>query len=225
LSVLIASLDDDTRLRWRRALSRSFAVQDRGGIAGVPPLLRDFKPAVLLLDLKLRRLGGVEGIRALQKASPSTKIIVVANTPRFREELAALKFGAAGYIGKDIGTKLLRKAVRLVQTGEVWTRRKIVAHLIDELTAFGASRSAAADTPSRNSFDGLTIKKRQIIRSIADGLSNSEIAERLHISEATVKAHLTAIYRRFDVANRTQLATFAATDANALSARPLSKHG
>jgi DNA-binding NarL/FixJ family response regulator len=215
LPVLIASLDDDTRLRWRRALSRSFAVQDRGGIAGVPPLLRDTKPVVLLLDLKLRRLGGVQGIRALQKLSPSTKIIAVANTPRFREELAALKLGAAGYIGKDIGTKLLRKAVRLVQTGEVWTRRKIVGHLLDELTARRESRSPTAEPRSRNPFDTLTVKKQQVVRSVADGLSNNEIARRLNISEATVKAHLTAIYRKFDVANRVQLAGLAAADTRA----------
>jgi DNA-binding NarL/FixJ family response regulator len=170
-----------------------------------------------LLGLNLRRLSGVHNLPSLQKLSPSTKIIVLTKIPKLSEELSALKLGAKGYSGKDISGDLLRKAIRLVQRGELWTGRRIIPNLLEEVFAANGRHGELSAAGPRVPLEHLTSKKREIVRFITDGLTNKEIARRLNISEATVKAHLTAIFRKFAISNRAQLAALAAAEMKAIS--------
>jgi two-component system, NarL family, nitrate/nitrite response regulator NarL len=222
--VFIASLDNSARFRWRKALRNSFSVHERGGITGLDNVLRELKPAVLLLDLNLRRLSGIQNIPSIQKLSPSTKIIVLTEFPRLSEELSVLKLGAKGYSGKDISEDLLRKAVKIVQRGELWIGRKMISILLAEVLPANGKNGVLPTTRPRLLLDRLTNKKREIVRFVADGITNKEIARRVNISEATVKAHLTAIFRKFAISNRAQLAALAASDTLVLPTPPISKH-
>lgn len=210
--VLIASLDTAARSKWRRALRNSFTVHETGGMSGLDSLLREVKPAVLLLDLNLRRLSGIHSLPSTQKLSPSTKIIVLTEFPRLSEEITALKLGAKGYSGKDISEDLLRKAVRVVQRGELWIGRKVITNLLAEVLAGNGSNGEASDARPSAPIERLTTKKRQIVRFVTNGITNKEIAHQLSISEATVKAHLTMIFRKFTLSNRAQLAALAASE-------------
>ena len=222
--VFIASLDTEARSRWRRALRNSFTVHETGGISGLDSLLREVKPAVLLLDLNLRRLSGVHSLPSIQKVSPSTKIIVLTEFPRLSEELVALKLGAKGYSGKDISEDLLRKAVRVVQSGELWIGRKVITNLLAEVLAGNGSNGEASDGRPSDPIERLTTKKRQIVRFVTNGVTNKEIARRLDISEATVKAHLTIIFRKFTLSNRAQLAALVAAAETKALPTPITKH-
>jgi len=222
--VFIASLDTGARSKWRKALRNSFAVHERGGITGLDSVLRELKPAVLLLDLNLRRLSGINNLPSIQQLSPSTKIIVLTKVPNVGEELSALKLGAKGYSGKNISEDLLKKAIRLVQQGELWTGRKIIPNILREVLAANGKNGELSTGRPRVPLEHLTSKKREIARLIAEGVTNKEIARRLNISEATVKAHLTAIFRKFAISNRTQLAALIAAETKAFPKPSITKY-
>jgi two-component system nitrate/nitrite response regulator NarL len=222
--VFIASLDGTARSKWRKALGKSFSVHERGGITGLARVLSELKPAILLLDLNLRRLSGISNLPPIQRLSPLTKIIVLTNSPKLTEEVSALKLGAKGYSGREISEDLLRKAVRLVQQGELWTRRRIIGTLLEELLTANWNRGEPLHRQSRVPLESLTSKKRAIVRFITDGLTNKEIARRLNVSEATVKAHLTTIFRTFAVSNRAQLAALVGAEIKIISTRSITKH-
>jgi two-component system nitrate/nitrite response regulator NarL len=196
------------------ALRGSFSVYERGGVAGVADVLRELKPAVLLLDLGLRRLGGINSLPSIQSLSRATKIILLTKAPSLREEVSGLKLGAKGYLGRDISEDLLRKAVRVVQRGELWTGRKVIQNLLTEVLTLNGTNRESPIPPT--TLQLLTSKKREIIRHVAEGVTNKEIARRLNITEATVKSHLTAIFRRFALSNRVQLASLIPTQTKTL---------
>jgi DNA-binding NarL/FixJ family response regulator len=206
--LLVASQDAEARSKWRKALRRSFSVHEEGGKAGLEEMLRVLKPNILLLDLELRHLGGVDSLAALDRISPSTKIIVLTSAPKPHEELRAVKLGAKGYARRDINSGLLRKAVSGVQSGEIWVGRRIISSLIEEIRDL---RKEKGSHPPTNGFpkilvEQLSSRKREIALLVAEGGSNKEIANKLNITEATVKAHLTEIFLKFGISNRLQLA-------------------
>ena len=108
--ILIASPDAQLRARWRRILRGRFLAYEAGDKRELDHALTNLKPAVLLLDLALHRLGGVRGLASIQPITPVTKIIVFSNAPRITEELSALKLGAKGYSKRDISPALLKKS-------------------------------------------------------------------------------------------------------------------
>jgi DNA-binding NarL/FixJ family response regulator len=170
--------------------------------------MANLKPAILLLDLALPGLGGVEGVPAVQRVSPLTSIILMTSTPNDREGLAALKVGARGYCSHGMDPALLRKAVMVVVKGEIWVARNVFAPLLEELTSLTERRHKEFPPNLDTRLDRLTPREREIAQLIGGGASNKEIAGRLNITEATVKAHLTAIFRKLGLSDRLGLALF-----------------
>ena len=165
--VLIATSSEKARRRWRRGLQEKFAVHE---VAHQPTLIRsmaDVKPAVLLLDVSLPRLGGVASVRAIQRLSPQTAIVVLTSRPHEKGGILALKAGSRGYGNSNIAPSLLRKAVEKIQGGEIWAGRKIVSIVLDELTTVTARRQKRSRAKPGSGFDRLT--RVQTTRGRPDG--------------------------------------------------------
>ena len=206
--VLIASPIAGVRAQWSGGLQEKFPVYEAAERSSLDKGMANLKPAILLLDLALPGLGGVEGVPAVQRVSPLTSIILMTSTPNDREGLAALKVGARGYCSHGMDPNLLRKAVMVVVKGEIWVARNVCAPLLEELTSLTERRHKEFPPNLDTRLDRLTPREREIAQLIGGGASNKEIAGRLNITEATVKAHLTAIFRKLGLSDRLGLALF-----------------
>jgi DNA-binding NarL/FixJ family response regulator len=199
--VLIAAGDRATRRRWQQALGGS-DVREAVDAHALELALGRGRTCVVLLDLSLRGLGGVAGVPAVRRANPRSRLILLTARPSTHEAVAGLRAGARGYCRRTIDAALLRKAVAVVQKGEVWVGRALVARIVDQLGGDGVERNghSAADVSA------LTAREREIAALVAAGGANKEIAGRLGVSERTVKAHLTAVFRKLGVTDRLRLA-------------------
>jgi len=206
--VLIASPIAGVRSQWSEGLEDRFPLYEVAERPSLERSMANLKPAILILDLALPGLGGVESTPAIQRLSPMTSIILMTSTSNDREGLAALKAGARGYCNLDMDPQLLKKAVSVVVKGEIWVARNVFAPLLEELTSLTERRHKEFPPNLDTRLDRLTPREREIAQLIGGGASNKEIAGRLNITEATVKAHLTAIFRKLGLSDRLGLALF-----------------
>ena len=177
-------------------------------MSGLVDAMVNHMPAVLLIPIDFPGLGGAPGLRDVRRLSPATKIVVLSGAQNPTEELEVLRRGAKGYSG-PIGTDMLFKMIDKVQEGEVWAGRKTIGALIDELYTAVGDMSPREFSLMQSDLQRLTARERQILRLLADGDSNKEIANALNISVSTIKAHLTKIFRKLGQPDRVRLALYA----------------
>src|SRR6266513_3149590 len=166
--VLIATLTASVRSQWTQALKDTYTVLDVGERGSLDRSLVDLKPDILLLDLALHRLGGLQGVQAIRQLSPETKIVLFAKSPNAKEGISFLKAGAWGYWEKAIEPLRLMKVVLMLQQGEVWVKRNLIPHLIGELasrTRLRTKDSAGHETP----LGSLTPREREVVLLIGEG--------------------------------------------------------
>lgn len=163
--------------------------------------LAEHAPDVALVDLVLLDRHGVELIRELTHASPRTRIVVLTSYQDDQHLFPALQAGALSYLLKDIEPDQLVAAVRRAFAGEAVLHPQLAACVIRELTG----PRAAHASPSGD----LTTREREVLRLIADGRSNANIAQQVVISEKTVKSHVSNILAKLQLADRTQAAAYA----------------
>jgi len=156
-------------------------------------------PDVVLMDLVMPELGGVEATRAIRAASPSTKVIVLTSFDDDEKVFPAIKAGAAGYLLKDVHPAELADAVRKASRGEALLAPSVAARLMQEVAGEGG-RPAGND---------LTERELEVLRLIARGQANKVIARELGVSEKTVKTHVSNILAKLHLADRTQAALYA----------------
>jgi DNA-binding NarL/FixJ family response regulator len=205
ITVLVASAVTEKRQRWELRLQDAYAICEVSERRALEQIMRHLKPHVLLLDLCLPGLGGTRHIMRMQRLSPRTKIIALAPRTDDREGVAALEAGARGYYSRDIEPGQLRKAVEGVEAGEIWILRRLVTALLETLRSLKQPlRRHAVRGASR--LQALTPREYQVAELITSGARNKEIARRLNITERTVKAHLTELFRNLNVSDRLQLA-------------------
>jgi DNA-binding NarL/FixJ family response regulator len=201
--VVLASSNPAVRRRWREALGDG--VRDVDSPQRLGREIADSHARLVLLDLAFGLRGGAAGIAALVAAQPSCVVIAATARPTESEGVAVLRAGARGYCDRDLDPALLRKAVEVVQRGEVWASRVLIARLVEELAA-AITRPATAASPAGVRLDALTAREQQIALLVGAGAANKEIGHRLGVTERTVKAHLTAIFRKLGVTDRLRLA-------------------
>jgi DNA-binding NarL/FixJ family response regulator len=205
---VISSAVDRLRKRWREAIQDGYIVQEAAELRSLTRRLESLSPAVVLLDLELPGLGRIAGLPSIRRTQPAAKIMVLARCPEDGEAVAALKAGVSGYHARDIPSELLVKALDVVQQHEIWISRRLVSHLLDELRA-----AEEATEPLPMDVDGrlqlITARQRQIVALLSAGARNREIAQRLNLTERTVKAHLTGVFKKLGVSGRVDLALFA----------------
>ncbi|HEV2457826.1 MAG TPA: response regulator transcription factor [Ktedonobacterales bacterium] len=164
-------------------------------------LAADLAPDVALVDLVMPGMDGVEVTRRIKEISPHTQVIVLTSYHEDEHIFPAIRAGARSYLLKDVGTTELADAIRKAARGEAVLHPHVAARLIQDLR--GKQHSADAAEPL------LSDREREVLRLIADGCSNADIAERLVISEYTVKNHVSNILGKLHLADRTQAAVYA----------------
>jgi two-component system nitrate/nitrite response regulator NarL len=165
------------------------------------------RPDILLLDLAMPRLPGLEALRELAGATTAVRTILLTAAIEKEQIVKALQLGARGVVTKESATELLFKSIRTVMAGEYWVGREAVADLVQTLHELAAP--APSGSRARQDSFGLTSRELEIVSAIVAGLSNKEIAQKLSLSEQTVKHHLTSIFDKVGVGNRLELALFA----------------
>jgi NarL family two-component system response regulator LiaR len=158
-------------------------------------------PDVALMDLVMPGIGGVEATRQVKRVSPHSQIIVLTSYHEDEYIFPALRAGALSYVLKDVGPEELADTVRMAARGESVLHPRVASRVVQEL------RGTKRDTP--NIFTDLSDRELEVLRLIADGLSNAEIANKLVISEKTVKGHVSNILSKLHMMDRTQAAVFA----------------
>jgi len=163
-------------------------------------------PEIIVLDLCLGEESGIGLIPELLAASEESKIVILTGVRDPEEHHAAMRQGAMGVINKETSPDMLLKAIERVHAGELWINRNMTAKLVSTLRRdLDGPRSAPAADPCTQ----LTGREHEIISLVGEGLKNKQIADRLCISEATVRHHLTSILKKLDVSDRLELLIFA----------------
>ena len=175
----------------------SFAAVGHDEEAALRPALRAARPDVLLVDT---RMEGALGLCAALKREGGPAAVLVAADDGDDSGLAALVAGARGILAKSAGPEDLVKAVRVVHEGQIWARRQLLAEWMAHVS------KVTAPSPGEAMLGRLSKRESEIFRHAAAGLSNKELADRLAISQATVKAHLTRIFQKLGLRGRTGLA-------------------
>jgi len=161
----------------------------------------EYLPDVLLMDLVMSGMGGVEATRKVKSGTPRTQIVVLTSYHQDEYIFPALQAGAISYVLKDVMMDDLADAIRKAARGEAVLHPRIAERVIQEIH----SAKGAVFNP----FTELTSREMEVLRLIARGMSNGEIAEVLFISENTVKGHVSNILSKLQLADRTQAAVFA----------------
>jgi two-component system, NarL family, response regulator LiaR len=164
-------------------------------------LVADLAPDVVLMDLVMPEMDGVKATRLVKQRSPRSQVIVLTSYHEDEQIFPAIRAGALSYLLKGVGLDELTEAVRKAARGEAVLHPHVAARLVQEL--HGAPRDSAA------LYEALSAREREVLQLIASGLHNAEIAERLVISERTVKSHVNNILAKLHVADRTQAAIYA----------------
>jgi DNA-binding NarL/FixJ family response regulator len=175
-----------------------------GGAANgleVTEMVRRLKPDVVLMDLQMPQLSGVEAIRRLKAEDEQVKIIILTTFDTDDYIFEGIRAGARGYLLKDVPKDELCRAVRLVSQGQSLTQPAITARLFN-LVAQGGPGAKVEN-------NSLTERELEVLKLIARGDRNKEIAAKLFLSESTVKGYVAAIMQKFDVSDRTEAAMYA----------------
>ncbi|MER8187049.1 response regulator transcription factor [Kitasatospora sp. NPDC094015] len=160
---------------------------------------QELAPDVVLMDLKMPGVDGIEALRLLKEEGNPARVLIVTSFTEHRTMVPALRAGAAGYVYKDVDPEALAGAIRSVHAGHVLLQPELAAALLaDSGPQVPQGRGGA-----------LTDREREVLGHIAAGRSNREIARSLHLSEKTVKTHVSNILMKLDVADRTQAALWA----------------
>ncbi|AGA58967.1 Two component transcriptional regulator, LuxR family [Thermobacillus xylanilyticus] len=165
----------------------------------------ELAPDIVLMDLHMPVLNGIEATRRIRETHPAVNVIVLTSFSDHDHVLPAVKAGARGYLLKDIEPDELAKAIRRVHAGKVEVHPEVAGLLMESIADPGGTAPEKAATP----FDSLTAREREVLRLIASGLTNKEIAEALHITEKTVKTHVSHVLGKLGLTDRTQAAILA----------------
>jgi DNA-binding NarL/FixJ family response regulator len=163
--------------------------------------VRRHKPDILVLDIRMPRKDGLGVLREIKKEKLPTRVVILTATLDEEELADAIRLGVRGLVLKELAPKLIVQCIRKVHAGELWLEKHSVSSALEKLLKREAGRSEAVQM--------LTPREIEIVKQIAAGLRNLEIAKSLFISEGTVKMHLHNIYQKLGLDSRTQLSRYA----------------
>lgn len=161
------------------------------------------QPNVILLDILLGDEDGLSFLPELREAARNTRVLVLTGLRSSESQRRAMLAGAMGVVLKEHAAEVLLKAIQKVHQGEVWLDRLIMGSVLDEIT------QAPEVDAEKSKIDSLTVREREVIALIAEGLKNKQIGQRLFITETTVTHHLSSIFSKLDVSDRLELVIYA----------------
>ncbi|MFY4723560.1 response regulator transcription factor [Streptomyces sp. LaBMicrA B280] len=171
-------------------------------------LVGELSPDVVLMDLRMPRCDGVEATRRIREQYPGTQVVVLTTYADDESLFPALRAGARGYLTKDAGGEEIVRAVESVLSGEAGLSPSVQRRLLERLSQAEPQPAAAVPTAPVPP-DGLTVRETEVLVLIAEGLSNQEIAHRLHVSNATVKTHINNLFAKTGLKDRAQAVRYA----------------
>jgi DNA-binding NarL/FixJ family response regulator len=172
-------------------------------------LTQEMLPDIVLMDIKMGDWDGVTATRRIRNSVPTTRVIVLTNHDQDELVFSSIRAGASGYLLKEVTAAQLANAIRTVADGFSLIYPSIAARVLDE---FGRLRTVPLDAAGGTGDEGyhdLTGREREVLQLIAHGRSNKEIATELKISERTVKTHVSNIFGKLELTDRTQVALYA----------------
>jgi DNA-binding NarL/FixJ family response regulator len=174
-------------------------------------VLQQHEPDILLLDLKMPGLDGLATLQRIQAARGKTRVIVLTASDDKNEFVQAMKLGTSGIVLKQTATDMLIKSIRKVHAGEIWLDSHTTAAVIRQFVANeDVPQMPSAPAVSRErERSPLSQREREIVALVAQGFKNKEMAEKMFISEQTVKNHLHNIFDKLGVSDRLELALYA----------------
>ena len=207
IRVLIADDHPVVRVGLRNMLQADPAIkvvgEARDGVEALE-LARSLRPDILLLDLAMPNVAGMDALREMTGGNLETRTIVLTGLIDKRQVLEALQLGARGVVLKDAVVEHLSACIRAVMQGQYWLEGRPVQNLVQVLRDLTAQTAP----PPRRTY-GLTGRELEVVALITEGCTNKDIAKTFGISEETVKRHLTNIFNKLGVGNRLELALFA----------------
>jgi DNA-binding NarL/FixJ family response regulator len=198
---------------FRDGLRKLLSLEDDFEVVGeakdgneVLEIMREKEPDVLLLDLRMPGLDGLSVLQSLKNSGCRSRIIILTASEDKNEFVQAMKLGCSGIVLKQTATELLYKSIRKVYGGEIWLDSHTTAAVMRQFAA--PSRVGGAERKGRERSP-LSQREREIVALVAQGFKNKEIAEKIFISEQTVKNHLHNIFDKLGVSDRLELALYA----------------
>lgn len=167
------------------------------------------EPDIILMDIKLPRVDGLTVLRSIQTRAPNTKVILFASAENKEEFVEAMKLGCSGILLKDAATGLIEKSILRVHAGEIWLDSNTTAAVIRQFATPGEMQTGHVNGKPGRERAQLSQREREIIVLIAQGYKNKEIAEKMFITEQTVKNHLHNVFDKLGVSDRLELALYA----------------
>src|SRR5215469_15504534 len=169
--------------------------------------VQELDPDVLLLDLRMPNLDGLSALQTLQQTNKRTRVIILTASEDKNEFVQAMKLGCSGIVLKQTAPELIVKSIRKVNGGEIWLDSHTTAAVMRQFAAPGdLAASGSGKTRERSP---LSQREREIVQLVAQGYKNKEMAEKMFISEQTVKNHLHNIFDKLGVSDRLELALYA----------------
>jgi DNA-binding NarL/FixJ family response regulator len=159
-------------------------------------LAEELQPEVILMDVTMPEVDGVEATRQIRLLYPDIRIVMLTMHADQEVLAAAIRAGASGYLVKDCSTEEIASAVRMAASGETALSPQLAASMLDEVRKL--------DSPASEEERVITRREEEVLQLIANGCSTPEVAEKLFISQKTVKNHLASIYQKLDARDRTQ---------------------
>lgn len=176
-------------------------------------LVAEHAPDVVLMDLRMPRMDGVEATRRIRAEHPAVQIVVLTTYADDESVFAALRAGARGYLTKDAGAEEIARAIEAVREGDAQLSPSVQRRLLEAVASGTPNARRSRDLP-----DGLTRREAEVLALIAAGRSNAEIAQDLFISQTTVKTHINNIFAKTGLRDRAQAVAYAFR--NNLAERP-----
>ena len=171
------------------------------------------EPDVLLLDLRMPNLDGLSALQTLQHINRKTKVIILTASEDKNEFVQAMKLGCSGIVLKQTAPELIVKSIRKVNAGEIWLDSHTTAAVMRQFATTGPDGSSSSSSGSGGTKvrerSPLSAREREIVGLVAQGYKNKEMAEKMFISEQTVKNHLHNIFDKLGVSDRLELALYA----------------
>lgn len=211
MPIRILLVDDHTlfrsgvRLLLQRQPDFDVVAEAGDGVEGIKRA-KELKPDVVLLDLNLPGLSGLETLQLLTQDLPSCAVIILTVSEEADELGQALRDGARGYLVKNIDAEVLTAAIRRAAAGESVIAESMTAKLVDQFRGQATLAAQAAGNAERHR---LTARETQIVQCLARGASNKVIARELDVSESTVKIHVQNVLKKLNLTSRVQVAVYA----------------
>jgi DNA-binding NarL/FixJ family response regulator len=207
-TVKVLLVDDDALVRAGLRLILSSAddlevVGETDDGASAVAAVRRHRPDVVLMDIRMPQMDGITATAALRRLAPAPQVVVLTTFQADEHVVAALRAGASGFLVKDTPPADIIDAVRLVAAGNAIVSPSVTRTL---LSHFGSSEATERHRRAAQQLANLTDREQEVATAVGVGASNAEIAASLHMSEATVKAHVSRLLNKLNVSNRVQIA-------------------